>query len=227
MKKAAVIAVPSEAALGYGAFAAACYRERLMGRLALDPVKRGRALDLGCGEGQEALYLAGLGYQVDAVDREPRPQWASVARTSQGRVRFRQGDAARLTGLRPGYDLVFEKDMLHHAADPAGALAEMARLTRPGGRVLALEANRLNPVFYLHLTLLGDHQHFTRRRFAALLEQGGLRGVLLSRIEARVWPVNRPRIQRLIQRVEDLAERLPPLRSFLCYHAADWRKDAR
>lgn len=213
--------------LGYGALAAASYRERLMGRLGLGAVKRGRALDLGCGEGQEALYLAGLGYQVDAVDMEARPSWPSVAKASRGRVRFRRGDAGALKGLRAGYDLVFEKDMLHHAGDPAAALREMARLARPRGRVLALEANRLNPVFYVHLTLLGGHQHFTRARFAALLAQAGLDGAALSRIESRVWPVNRAWAQRLIQRAEDLAEALPPLRPFLCYHAADWRKGGR
>lgn len=34
-------------------------------------IQAGRVLDVACGGGRHALYLAGLGYQVDAVDRQP------------------------------------------------------------------------------------------------------------------------------------------------------------
>lgn len=214
-----------EPLFGFGPTAVEAYRARLMAKLALRPVpeKRGlKAADLGCGEGHEAVALAGLGYRVEAFDREPRAAWKTLGR---GRgVRFSTGDAESVK--RPGgkYDLVYEKDMLHHASDPVAALKEMARLARPGGMVRVVEANLWNPVFYVHLTLMEGHRHFSRRRLEDLLRAAGLKGARIRVVEVRVWPVNRAGAQRWIDRCQDAAERLPFLRPFLCYHLVEWEK---
>jgi SAM-dependent methyltransferase len=219
----------AEPFLGYGKLAAEAYRQRALGRLvALLPPGRGRrVLDLGCGEGYEAAHLAGLGWKVDAIDLEPRATWPGLAAQHKGRLRFRQGDAESLVGLKGGYDLVLQKDMLHHASHPAKALAEMARLCRPGGRVLVMEANRLNPIFYLRLTLLEGHQHFTRWRLRALLRQAGMGEASMQILEARVWPVNREPWQRFFSRMQDLLERIPLYQHIVCYHLAVWDKPSR
>ncbi len=218
-----------EPLLGYGRTAAEGYRLRALGRLtALLPAGKGRRiLDLGCGEGHEAAHLAGLGWRVDAVDLEPRATWPELAARHRGRLRFRQGDAEALSRLRGGYDVVLQKDRRHHAMHPAKALAEMVRLCQPGGRVLVMEANRLNPIFYLRLTLLEGHQHFTRRRLLALLAAAGMGGARLQILEARVWPLNRESWQRRINRLQDLLERFPLFQPFVCYHLAVWDKPGR
>jgi ubiquinone/menaquinone biosynthesis C-methylase UbiE len=218
-----------EPLIGYHATAAAGYRERLMGRLAPRlPQGRGlHALDLGCGEGQEALWLSRRGWKVEAVDQEAHAQWKGVARESRNAIRFSTGNAQALKRPAGRYDLVFEKDMAHHAGDPAAVFREMARLAKPGGTVVVVEANRLNPIFYLHLTLMGDHQHFTRGRLQALLDQAGMGDAEVLKLEARVWPLNRAWGQRLAGRLQDLAEALPFLRPFLCYHLCIWRKPGR
>ncbi len=46
--------------------------------------------------------------------------------------------------------------------DPAAALAEYRRVLRPGGTLVAIEGNRFNPVFYVHMTKLLGHEHFSR-----------------------------------------------------------------
>lgn len=76
----------------------------------------GRALELGCGPGRNAVYLASLGFEVDAVDLSPAAvAWARErAREAGVPVRFRCADifAARLP---PGpYDLVYDTGCLHH-----------------------------------------------------------------------------------------------------------------
>lgn len=47
--------------------------ENLVAYLDRGLITPGRALDLGCGPGRNALHLASLGFEVDAVDLSPRP----------------------------------------------------------------------------------------------------------------------------------------------------------
>ncbi|WP_229873624.1 class I SAM-dependent methyltransferase [Streptomyces cirratus] len=78
----------------------------------------GRALDLGCGPGRNALYLASSGFQVDAVDLSPAAvAWAGDrAREAGADVRFRAGDAFGLVGDELGgpYDLIYDSGCFHH-----------------------------------------------------------------------------------------------------------------
>ena len=210
----------------FGPLAGEAYRLRVYAALGLGKVKAGKALDLGCGNGEEALYFASLGYRVDAVDLEPSPQWPALARRSKGRVQVKRGDATH-AGKPGAYDLVFAKDMLHHADDPVAVLKRMAALVKPGGQVLVVEANRLNPIFYVHLTLMEGHEHFTLWRLRSLLKAAGLAGHRLQRLEARVWPFERAWAQALMNKVQDLIQAIPLLWPILCYHVVAWQRPRR
>ena len=202
------------------------FRRRLLGGLDL-PAGRGRwALDVGCGDGLEAVELLRRGWRVEAVDLAPHPAWAGLARRHRGRLRFSLADDRALARRRGGYGLVFQKDVLHHVPDPDGLLRSLRRLTAPGGELWLLECNRRNPVSYLHLTLLGGHQHFTRGRLLALARAAGLDGFRLWVREARVWPMESTRLQNWADRLQDLFEALPPWRAFAVYHLLCWRKPA-
>ncbi|MET9681062.1 class I SAM-dependent methyltransferase [Streptomyces coeruleorubidus] len=79
----------------------------------------GRALELGCGPGRNALYLAERGFEVDAVDLSPAAvDWARERAREAGAdgVRFHCGDAFALAGteLTGPYDLVFDSGCFHH-----------------------------------------------------------------------------------------------------------------
>ena len=210
---------------GFGEFAGSAYRQRLLSKAGLDrPGKDQRALDLGCGPGWEALYLAQRGWNVDAVDMEAHDTWPAIAKAAQGKIKFSVGDAQALKRPSGRYDLVLEKDMAHHAQDPAAAFAELKRVVKAGAEVVVIEGNRLNPIFYLHLTLMEGHEHFTLWTLRRLLAEAGMADARVDRVEARVWPFNRAAAQRWMGAVQDLVEALPFLRPLVCYHIAHWQK---
>ncbi len=75
--------------------------ETLVSYLDRGLIPPGRALDLGCGPGRNALHLARAGFTVDAVDLSPQAiAWAGERAREAGedRVRFHCGDAFALTG---------------------------------------------------------------------------------------------------------------------------------
>ncbi|MFD8638454.1 class I SAM-dependent methyltransferase, partial [Streptomyces sp. NPDC059656] len=90
--------------------------ESLVSYLDRGLVSPGRALDLGCGPGRNALYLASRGFEVDAVDLSPTAvAWAEErAREAGAAVRFHCGDAFALTRaeLSGPYDLIYDSGCL-------------------------------------------------------------------------------------------------------------------
>ena len=209
---------------GGDSLAVEAYRQRLLSAFGMAPGGGKKALDLGCGDGLEAIYLARLGYSVTALDIESHPRWKRVEKDWKGRIRFKKADASKLKALKGSYDLVFEKDMLHHVDEPLKVLAEMKRLLKKGGTLHIAECNRYNPIFYVHLTLLGGHEHFSRGRLKSLLEEAGLGGYLLKLREARVFPIESAAFQKLMDWVQEGIERVRLLDPILCYHLVSWTK---
>ncbi|MGW0574545.1 class I SAM-dependent methyltransferase [Streptomyces sp. NPDC002920] len=98
----------------------------------------GRALDLGCGPGRNALYLASRGFEVDAVDLSPQAvAWGAERARAAGAagVRFRCGDAFALaTGP---YDLIHDSGCFHHLPPHRriSYLDLLDRVLAPGGHL--------------------------------------------------------------------------------------------
>src|SRR5438876_6923365 len=94
-----------------------------------------RALDAGTGAGTLALALAPLVGEVIGVDLVPELLEAA-RRDAPANATFVEGDATALPYESFSFDLACSRRTLHHVNRPELALAELARVTKLGGRVL-------------------------------------------------------------------------------------------
>lgn len=101
------------------------------------PIPLGLALDLGCGNGRNAVFLASRGFSVEAVDySQSAVDWARQQIAKAGvNVRLVQQSAFDLKLTPGGYDLVYDSGCFHHI--PPHRRNTYVRLVsnalRPGG----------------------------------------------------------------------------------------------
>lgn len=102
----------------------------------------GRALDLGCGYGRSAIFLAQHGWQTDGVDFVAQAVAEATRRAEAAglaaRTRFYPGDVTRLDFLTGPYDLALDIGCAHclTPAQLQAYRAQLDRLIRPGGHFL-------------------------------------------------------------------------------------------
>lgn len=91
--------------------------------------------------------------RVTGVDREPRWIEQATARARargvDGRFHYRHAEAQRLPFADNSFDLTTCQTVLIHLPDPVAAIAEMMRVTRPGGLVAVAEPNNLTAALLL------------------------------------------------------------------------------
>ena len=120
-----------------------CFDERL-GSLALEKlVPRNLTIaDVGCGTGSLTFELARFARKVVAVDlsEEMLRRARQLARDRKvENVEFRRGDAEKLPLASASVDTAFSVMVLHFLKDPARAVGELVRVTRPGGSIVLLD----------------------------------------------------------------------------------------
>jgi len=105
----------------------------------------GTALDIGCGTGDNSIYLAKHGWQVTGVDFVAKAVDKARAKASANKldIKFAQADATRLTseGVGANFDLIVDNGCLHgmSAEDRDGYVREVAAVAAPSGRLLLVE----------------------------------------------------------------------------------------
>lgn len=124
---------------------------------ALDPQSGDRILDLAAGTGVSSEPLAKAGADVIACDFSLG--MLEAGRRSRPHVTFVAGDATALPFADDSFDAVTISFGLRNVVDTVAGLAEMARVTRPGGRLVVCEFSRppaaaLRAPYTLYLTRL-------------------------------------------------------------------------
>lgn len=117
--------------------------ERLICEL-LGPVHGLRVLDVGCGDGALAITLAKRGAHVTGADVDPHMLAAAQerARLAQAPVIFVGADAHAFPFKNGAFDLIVAITVLCFVPDAGQLICEMARVLRPGGRMIIGELGR-------------------------------------------------------------------------------------
>lgn len=104
----------------------------------------GRALDVACGTGRHAAWLDAAGHKTTGIDATE--EMLAVARARVPGATFDTGDYTALPYPDDAFDFAICALALTHITDPAPAIAEMARVVRPGGQIVLTDAH---PTFVL------------------------------------------------------------------------------
>jgi SAM-dependent methyltransferase len=109
----------------------------------------GRALEMGCGTGRNALHLARAGFDVTAFDLAPRAIELARehARRAALQVDFRVADFRHLPDLGTPFPFLFDSGFYHCVRKELlrDLLAFLERVTRPGSLWLTLAGNANDP----------------------------------------------------------------------------------
>jgi len=110
----------------------------MLGVMGLHAERRGRLVDVGCGNGRFLARMRDLGWEVLGV--EPDPEAARVARERFGLTVIPSTlEEAKLP--EASVDAVTMNHVIEHVPDPIGLLAECRRILRPGGTVVVVTPN--------------------------------------------------------------------------------------
>jgi SAM-dependent methyltransferase len=100
----------------------------------LDGLPPGRVLDAACGTGRHSVWLAAQGHEVVGVDVSP--DMLAKARAKLPAARFEQGELTALPLPDASVGAALCALALVHVPDLRPAFAELARVVRPGGRIV-------------------------------------------------------------------------------------------
>jgi ubiquinone/menaquinone biosynthesis C-methylase UbiE len=92
-------------------------------------------LDVGAGTGFLTQGAAMVARKVIALDFSRGMSDESIAKLGKGKVEFRIGNVERMQLPDSSVDVVIGNMVLHHCPHPKTAIAEMARVLKPGGRI--------------------------------------------------------------------------------------------
>ena len=118
-------------------------------------MKEGQQIvDVGCGTGDFTRYLARISAgksNIIGMDSNEKSIKAAIADTNRAglsrTIFYRRGDVNKIP-LDDGYaDITCCRTLLMHLQDPLGAVKEMARITRTGGSVIAVEGGKMASIY--------------------------------------------------------------------------------
>ena len=175
------------------------------------------ALDVGCGIGNIHAALEPHFAALHGIDISLRA--LDVARSTHPRVEYRAYEGLEFPFEAGTFDFVFAICVLHHVSPKEWRrfVGEMARVARPGGVVVVVEHNRLNPLTRLVTLRCPFDEGITlvpRRRAQRLLADAGLHEVASDFILFSPWRGAK------IEQVERRLRRMPLGAQYMTYGRA-------
>ena len=138
--------------------------------------------DLGCGEGYLTVETARWAKHVTAVDRSSGVLTRAKAlaeRKKLSNITWKKGELEKLPIDTGTIDVALLSQALHHAATPAKALEEAARILKPGGRLLILDLRPHDETWVREK--LGDQWFgFSDEHLSGLLTRAGFTDVRVT-----------------------------------------------
>jgi SAM-dependent methyltransferase len=133
-------------AMDHIAAVAAVQRLRATATRMLDPKPGDHIVDVGCGLGDQVrLLAAAVGPTGSVVGIDPSTTMLDIARRRTDdrhhQIEFRTGDATALDLPDGSVDGVRCERVFQHLVEPEAAMAELARITRPGGRIVVIDSD--------------------------------------------------------------------------------------
>jgi SAM-dependent methyltransferase len=208
-------------------------------------------LEIGCGTGVHARLLAEAGANVTAVDLTPTAVELTRRRLAHHGLKadMREADAEQLPFPSAAFDFVWSWGVIHHSHDTTRAIAELARVLRPGGRLAFMVYHRNSITFWVNYVLIRGvlqggllregpdelanrwsdgvvARHYTRRSLAAALDPyfADIRTSVMGQIgEAVPLPA---RLRGRVAGLVPLPARRALLRRFGWFLVADARRRA-
>jgi SAM-dependent methyltransferase len=167
-----------------------------------------RLLDAGCGTGFNLLALGRLG-RATGIDLAPE----AIAFCRERGVRAVRASLLALPFPDAAFDAVTSFDVVYHAwvTDDRAAVAEMARVVRPGG-LLLVRVPALQVLWGAHDTEVQSRHRYTRAELRALLEGCSLRVERATYCNSFLFPLLlvRRALDRLLGREGSDVSFLPP-----------------
>jgi len=131
--------------------------------LEAEPLPGKKVLDYGCGPADFGIWMATAGANVTLLDLSPTAIEVGLKRANASGVEVRgiAADASSLGMLGTAeFDLVFACAALHHTMKYPGAIEELARIMKPGARLVLCETWGGNPLLNtarkLHAAMIGE-----------------------------------------------------------------------
>jgi SAM-dependent methyltransferase len=141
-------------------------------------------LDVACGPGLLACAFARIAHNATGIDLTPAMiEQARARQDSEGlaNLSWHIDDVTSLPFPNGSFSVAFSRYSIHHLLDPSSALAEMVRVTGPGGRVVVVDVYTSSPEqakAYNHVERLRDPSHVRALglgELTDLLRNAGLR----------------------------------------------------
>lgn len=150
-----------------------------------------RVLDVGAGQGSDAVLLSETCADVVAIDLSKSAlltaKTMSKLTKNQDKISVVQADAENLPFKEGVYDAVYSRDVLHHVSNSVLSVKEMKRVAKEKATIVAVEANGLNPQMIAIGLLYFSIDHGVLRNTSSYLSnifmQAGLQKVQVTETE--------------------------------------------